>query len=1260
MDGSHAYRSGETLHEGRHGGLCSGVRRSDGREVVLKAYLHRSPEAEGEAEREFAALRKVAGPGVVAALELIREANRTVLVLERVHGPTLKRWVGAKGPLGPAPFLELAIQLASSLSRVQAARLIHGAVHPRNILVEPETLRACLVDFSVARPLGSAANRGELKLEGARIGVDLHYFSPEQTGRMDRGVDSRSDLYSLGATLYFALTGQPPFLGDDPLALVHAHLARLPQDPRELRPEIPPALACIVLRLLQKSPQDRYQMAGALERDLRRCKDELERTGTIAGDFALGNADAPHCPIFSQRLYGRDGEIATLQACYEEASTGRPVLLFVEGAGGLGKSALMQSLRSALARTHGYLAQGKFDAYRRDQPYLGVAHALQWLFQQLLTESDARLKDWSQQLTEGLGASAAALVELVPDLGLVLGEIPRATALGPLETRLRLTRTVQRLMQVMATPEHPLVLFIDDVQWADPASRDLLSDILERPANLALLLVCAYRDDEVDTHHPLMQLRGSPSADFPVRVITLRPLGDEACAAMLADALGRSPEEVRSLAACVGRKTGNAPLLIQQFVYHLYDERLLTFAPEVGWSWSEEALEAAQIPESAVGLLTARIFRLPHAVAEVLKLASCLSAEFDQDFLQELTDVAHTPLGSALATLCDEGLLAPSQQGFRFAHDRIREAAQAMLSTHDRARLHGRAAEFLLEHTSGPELDLRIFEIADHLNAATQAGTTGDRQRVLEINVRACKRALGAGAGATAFHYFRAAQAHLDESFWESQPGICFDLFLQGADAAHQCKEFAEAERCLDLLAARRLSQIQSVHVLARQIRNSSVTRPRLATVDLTLRLLRRFGVRWSRSPSRLRLWFEMLRTDLHLRRARDGELLEPCKSEDVDRVVPMLLIQAAGQSLSMTSYRLVLLGTALTLRLYATFGFLASPSMALAAYGAYQLRFARRRLRAIRCIDAARRWNERHPARTYGPRSEMIALAYGDAWLRPRHELIAPLRRVSLVASEEGDFEYACLSDALRLTLMSFIGVPIPEQQLEREQVGWTSWAYALSSARFLGSRVFAMLTEGAPVDDALSEISRAQSAPEIHLYTTVQSLLVLAVLGEHERVHDAAESICAQAYRAQIGTQIADFSFLRGWAAGAVARSASGARRRAARRALRRSLRDLRRWAHPGSDFVHMFQLLEAERLRSRGKTNAALALYAKAADDALAHKHLHNAALGHEARAELLEELGRSTEARTSLRRAMHVYEEWGAVAKVRSLESRLAGA
>jgi hypothetical protein len=289
-----------------------------------------------------------------------------------------------------------------------------------------------------------------------------------------------------------------------------------------------------------------------------------------------------------------------------------------------------------------------------------------------------------------------------------------------------------------------------------------------------------------------------------------------------------------------------------------------------------------------------------------------------------------------------------------------------------------------------------------------------------------------------------------------------------------------------------------------------------------------------------------------------------------------------------------------------------------------------------------------------------MIAVAYGDAWVKPRHELIEPLRRVSTTAAEEGDFEYACLSDALRVALMGFCGYSIATFQQERQELGWTRWAYAIGSANVFASRIFAVLTHGEDLERISTEIGASpQSAQELHVYTTLQMLMVLTVLGEHARAFDAAERVCEQAYRAQIGTHVADFCFLRGLCAADVLRTASGPTRRAARRALKRSLRDLRGWSHPGSDFVHMSQLLEAERLRLRGGTQAALALYSKGASAALDHGHRHQAALAHERRAELLGELRRETEARASLRQAMLIYAEWGASAKATLLDARLAG-
>jgi hypothetical protein len=1252
------YQIGKILSDGNRSQVRTARRRSDGHEVVLKSYAADSAGLERSlALREFEYLRKLAGPGIASVLDLIGDTNPPVLVLDRAPGLTMAQWLTPATPLAPGQFLEVAIQLARALSRIHAARLIHCAVSPGNVLVDPLTLRTCLVGLGRARPLGALDDR---RRDAHIADGSLHYISPEQTGRMDRVIDSRSDLYSLGATLYFALTGLPPFPGDDALALVHAHIARQPVPPQELRPALPATLSQIVLRLLQKSPEERYQLASALERDLLHCQEQLERTGRIPDDLPIGGADGPHRPIFSRRLHGRESQIAALLACYEQAAQGTVTVVRIEGGTGMGKSSLVHELRSTLIRMQGALVQGKFDAYRRDQPYLGFADALGGLVQQLLTGSDERLRDWREKLTSGLGSSAAALAELVPDLRHVLPDLQRPSVLGPVEARLRLIVAVRRLMGVMATREHPLVLFLDDLQWADADSLDLLRELLRVPDERALLVVTAVHEDGAGQNRALHSLWEALSQHgVPVRQIALEPLDEESCAALLAEALGRSAEELRPLAVSVQRKTGNAPLLIRQFVDHLYDEGLLQFDPNVGWGWSEHALAVVQIPESAVGMLTAKIARLPPAVAIVLERASCLGSAFDLDAIADLGGSPREQLEATLGTLCDEGLIVPTSQGFCFAHDRIRLAAQGLLAPQERARLHGEIFTRLLEQTPPESLDERIFEIADHLIAAAAGGAEPvDRALAVRLQVQACKRALRSGAGGTALHYFEAAERRFAPELWESDPALCFDLFLQGADAAHQGKRFDQATACLDRLAARTLSTVHTVQVLARQIRTSMATQHRHATMQLTLRLMRRFGVIIPARPSWLRTWWEVLRTDWAFRRSCDQEVLKPCGPQNVDRVVPLILFQAAGQSLSMTSKRAVLVGASLALRRYVAFGYLSSPDLALACVGAYRMAMPFGRQQALRYIEAARAWNRTHPPSFSSPRAEMVAITYGDAWIRPRHELIEPLRRVSAAASEQGDFEFACLTDAQRCLMMAMTGWRIQDVDQERSRAEWASWAYAIGSAHTFGQRVFAVLYGREDLEVLLREIESARAAEkELFVYASLQVVLVLLVLGQDERAFDEAEGIAPSLFRAQIGAHEADFCFLHGLAAARVARTG---KRRAGLRRLRQCLRALRRWASPHSDIPHMVRFLEAEQHALRGRTTIALSLHLRSAKEAQELGDRAHAALAPEARGTLLRRLNRIREANASLRQAMALYQDWGATAKVESMRAGLGEA
>ncbi len=1253
------YALGKCLHANSVSSAYAAVRERDGHGVVLKRYLEDAmDDGESRAQREFAALRAVAGPGIVAALELVGTEDAPVLVLEPASGMVLDSWVQAGLP-GIAAVLEIAIQLSDALARVHDARLLHRDITPHNVFVDPTGLQACLIDFGLARPLGSAAVLSEAGSKGRSLAGSLRYISPEQTGRMDRGVDSRSDLYGLGGTLYFTLTGRPPFDLTDPLGLIHAHLAKVPTPPIELRPEVPATLSHIVAKLLQKAPEARYQTARALHRDLVECRTQLRDRGRIDDDFPLGSADAPYRPLFSRKLHGREDEVQRLLGAYARAVGGGATALFLEGPPGIGKSALVQELRGALVESRGYLASGKFDLYRRDVPYLGFVQAFESLIQQILTESDARLEQWRTSLHAALGPSAGVRVELVPDLAIVLGEVEPVPRLGPAATRARLSLAVHRFFQGLATREHPLVLFLDDLQWADEASRSLIQDLLGRDPTRALLLLCAYRDGESEAR-PAVQLRGELRArGVDVEELALAPISNEACARMLAGALGRSLEQTRSLAACVARKTGNAPLLIQQFVYHMYDLRLIRFEPGVGWSWDDAALAAAEIPEDAVGLMTAKIGRLEAEVAAVLQLASCVGDTFELDTLVELTARPRSALEAALFTLCDEGLIAPAPEGFRFVHDRVREAAQAGLSDAERAQVHHEAARLLLERTPPEALLARAAEIADHLNFAHERLDDAERIRAIELDVAAGARGLRAGAAATAAHYVAAGRALFREVDWETHAELGFRLFIESAESAYQMREIALALELLAKLETRswprmHSAQIAAKHITVRTLDDSG------QELDLVLATLRRFGVRWPAYPSRLRTRLEILRADWALRGPLDERALRPLGAGDhSDWMAPLVIMGAGASALTRKTVRLVCLLTGFSMRRARRHGYLIPPGLPLAGYAAFRLGFLRHLRGAERYAQAALDWNERVNDPVVRPRSELVVYAFVYSWIRPRRTILEPLRRVENQCWESGDVEYAFYACQHRAHQASLAGEPLAALRADYAAIAATG-AFARQWPN-IQPRIFALLEQPLPDAAALgreiAEIEQVLAGTDAaRMAQWVFWLEVLCLLGLHDAAFATSEQIAE--WISDVGatcSQAVDFTFLRGVLAAERAARATGSARRRHARVLRQCLRRVRIWAEHGPDFVHMVDALRAERARLGGRAAQALAAYASATDRATRQGYRHHAAFLLERRARLLGELRRDTEASTALRQAVKLYAEWGAHGKAEALRT-----
>jgi hypothetical protein len=1262
-----SYALGKCLYASKRTEVYAAIRTHDSRAVVLKAYVGSAADADVNAQREFTALRQVAGPGIPVAVELLREDTRPIVVLEQAAGIVLEDWVATALP-PPDAFLEVAIQLADALARVHEKRLIHCDVTPQNVVVDPGNLSTCLLDFSLARRLGSGIELRAIDAEGQTPAGTLSYIAPEQTGRMDRGVDSRSDLYGLGGTLYHALTGRSPFDSDDPLTLIHAHMARLPIPPLELRPELPATLSRIVVKLLQKAPEARYQTARALHHDLCECREQLRRRAHIDAHFALGSADAPYRPLFSKKLYGREREVERLLDSYRDAAQGRTRAVWLTGPPGVGKSALAHELRVPLAGGDGYVAHGKFDLYRREIPYLGFVQAFESLTQQILTESDARLAEWRKQLGSALGPSAGVLIQWIPDLAIVLGDVPPVPKLGPGETRARLGLAVERFIQALALREHPLVLFLDDLQWADPGSRDLLQELLTSVRDCALLVLGSYRDTEVDAAHPLSRLireleqRGVASIE-----LELAPLSNDACTGMLAEALGRTIEETRPLAACVARKTASTPLLIQQFVSHMYDLGLICFRLPEGWSWDDGALAAAEIPEDAVGLMTAKIARLAPGIAEVVQLASCVGDSFDLDTLRELSDRPRDALESALFALCDEGLIAPSHHGFRFGHDRIREAAQTLLSGAERSRVHLKAARLLLERMPADTLAERSLEIADHFNGVESALPEEDRWRALEANDRAGRRALGAGAAATARRYFASARALCREGDWETERTTLFQLHLSYADTARQEEDFALAVELLEVLELRAATPLERAWAASQRIVIETVRRGHDAALPLALQTFRRFGRSWPASPSRLRTCLEVWRTDRCLRGPLADELFRLVRREDVEHTLPLLiLILAAGPAIAESSgVRLICITAGFALRLMHRHGYVQGPGMALASYAAYRMALTGDARDLERCAKAALDWSARAPSPLYSHRVEHIVHTFVYGWTRPRLDMREPLLRVAEQAREAGDTEYEPRALAQRAFHGACAGIPLPALAEELEAlVAETARQRSIHEAYVpLVLRAIALVSRSprrtaADVREVAQLCAEADASYHARMFALVFVLGVACVLRQNAAAHVLAERTERWVHESggsPMSTR-ADFAFFRGIAAAGLAADATRVDRRRLRRVLARCHRDLATWARCGPDFVHMAQALEAERQRLHRQTERALRSYAQAAERAARQGYRHHAALMHERRAELLLDQRRETEARGALERASGLYEEWGALAKAEALRAR----
>ncbi|WP_437932389.1 AAA family ATPase [Sorangium sp. So ce291] len=762
------------------------------------------------------------------------------MVLSKVHPISLDADAPHPGapleiPMDTERFLGLGVRLSLSLADLHDAGAIHAQLSPLSIRAEEGDEGVCLI-----APPDSDQELEQIAAQALSQPDLLPYISPEMTGRTNRPVDHRSDLYSLGAIFHELLTGAPPFRADDLIEWIHCHVARRPRPLTEAAPAVPAMVSEIVLKLLAKTPEERYQTARGLAYDLGRCLDAVSRDRPI-DPFQLGARDIGERLQIPRKIYGRDGEVAALLQCFEQtASTGTPALALVTGRSGIGKSSLVKELERPALQARGAFVAGKFEQYRRSIPYATLAQQFGGLVRRLLTESEARLDAWRKLMQEALGSHGQLIIDVIPQVELIIGKQPPVEPLPVGVGQNRFLRTFQQFVSVLARREHPLVLFLDDLQWADTGSIRLLQQLLTHPHTRYLLVVGAYRDGEVGRAHPLASaLDEIVAAGVPIHPLPLGPLSREATRALVADALRCDAQRSAPLADRVHDKTGGNPFFATQLLSSLQKDGLLRLDREAGaWRWDLHEIDERGLADDSADLLLGKLKRLPGEVQAALKLGACLGAELDIDALALAADAPASEVRERLREAAREGFVALGASTCRFLHDRVREVAYSLLQESERPAVHleiGRR----LEAAGRAQLD--VFDVVGHLNlGAPLIRSRDERERVARLNLEAGRKAKASAAHRSASDYLAAGIAMLADDAWETQHELAYALHFERAECEQQNGDLDEAERLSDLLLehATTLLHKAPVHRLKIEIRTSRFSPDTMPCILETLNVL--------------------------------------------------------------------------------------------------------------------------------------------------------------------------------------------------------------------------------------------------------------------------------------------------------------------------------------------------------------------------------------------------------------------------------------
>lgn len=1200
----------------------------------------------------------------IRPLKLIPE--RHLLLVEDPGGQPLSHSIAA--PMDVGWFLRLAVALCRAVVRMHAKGLIHKDIRPGNVVVSLATGEVRLTGFGFVSRV-PRERQSPAPPEG--ISGTFAYMAPEQTGRMNRSIDFRSDLYSLGVTFYEMLAGSLPFTASEPMEWMHCHVARQPESLAQRASAVPERLCAIVMKLLAKGAEDRYQTAAGLEHDLERCQVEWEQHRSI-DHFALAARDASGQLRFRENPYGREAEINRLLAAFDRVVTqGSAGLVLVSGYSGIGKSSIVNELHRALVPPQGLFAAGKFDQYKRGIPYATLAQAFQSLVRQLLSKSDMELARWRQTLSQALGANGQLMTNLIPELAIIIGEQPAVPDLSGPDAQNRILLVFRQFLNVFARPEHPLVLVLDDLQWLDAATLAVFEDFATQQAVRNLLLIGIYRDNEVGPSHPLTRrLQLIRAAGVAAEEIKLGPIRAEDIATMIADALDVGPQHARPLAQVAFEKTRGNPFFTMQFIGALVDESLLAYDPQSsGWRWDLDRIRARSVGENVVDLMIERLSRLPAASLQALKQMACLGNSIGIARFCRILGFSELYTQSLLHEALHSGLLLQIDDAYAFAHDRVHEAAYAMLPLADRPEVHRSIGTRLLAGLTDNEIEAQIFEIVSQFNRADFGRAETDvRITAASLNQRAGRKAKSSAAYKSAKEYFAKGIDHLGDDGWSSRYALAFALHIENAQCTFLSGEFDEAMAAITALLPRATTKIDSAAVYRLKVEVHVVRSENDLAVANALVALRLLGIELSAEPS----WVDVQREYDAISTLLNGRpfdsIVDLPAMIDPEKMATVRLLAELQPPAYFTNFNLMTLvichmvnlslihGSPATNQGYAMFGWIIGP-----AFGRYEEGY---RITGLACEMAAKRNDPSDTARVYE------AMGLTAQWTQPLSTATQWYRSAYEIGIRAGDLYFATYPASGAVQSLFLSGQHLEEVAKAAEEY--------LGFARGLGFRDgidLIVTTERAVASlrgltrdlGHYDDLSFDQEAFESELtdsrMSTVSCWYWTRKLMLHVIAGDYQSALrCADLAKPVDGTRVVqvqemDYHYYIALAIAAVLADASGSRRDELGRELRRHHEQLCAWAREtrSPTFADKHALISAEIARLDGHDSEAQLLYEESIRLARQHAFVQNEGVANETAARFYFARGLETIARAYLREARHCYLRWGAHGKVRQMEA-----